>query len=244
MPALLSSSASAARRRGGCHAWQAWQTLHPPKRGAFWRRPRVHIGFFKSWTRNNLNLRVKERILQIFKDSSVAKHDFKLYITGAPPAVAGLQVHPAPDTSHARWRMTANFMPVHADLLHQVIHFLCALAGPRDSSWLQGATCACRIPGSSPCIVAAARRALAGRRAGNAGILGLPHGRARARHRPASGLLHLRRAARGQPLLCARPGRGGGWLPVLCMCGAAATYQSWLHGPVSLKAATVPVRNE
>ena len=63
--------------------YQAWQTLHPPKRGAFWRRPRVHIGFHKSWTRNGLNLRVKQRIVEIFKSSHVAKQDFKLYITGA-----------------------------------------------------------------------------------------------------------------------------------------------------------------
>jgi hypothetical protein len=78
---------------------QAWQTLHPPKRGAFWRRPRVHIGFLKSWTRAGLNCRVKERILQIFKASPVAKQDFKLYITGAdiPLAVSSNWDHPALD---------------------------------------------------------------------------------------------------------------------------------------------------
>ncbi len=61
---------------------QAWQTLHPPKRGRRGRRPCCHIGFHKSWTANGLNVRVKERIISILKGSDMAAEDVRLYVTG------------------------------------------------------------------------------------------------------------------------------------------------------------------
>lgn len=63
-------------------ALQAWQTMHPPKRGPRWRRPRVHIGFHKSWTKNGLNLRVKERVCAILYSGQIDLQHAKLYVTG------------------------------------------------------------------------------------------------------------------------------------------------------------------
>jgi hypothetical protein len=62
---------------------QAWQTVHLPKRGSRWQQPKVHIGFYKSWRKNNLYLRVKQRIITILNSQDVDKHNVKLYVTGA-----------------------------------------------------------------------------------------------------------------------------------------------------------------
>ena len=68
---------------------QAWQTIHPPRRGRGLRRPKVHIGFHKSWVANDLHLRIKERVMEIIKDH---KGTTKLYITGELPLSCGLSV--------------------------------------------------------------------------------------------------------------------------------------------------------
>lgn len=67
---------------GHCAA-QAWQTVHPPARGTLISKPRVHIGFWRSWTANDLAKRVKQRVVEILKSGGVDKKDVKLYITGA-----------------------------------------------------------------------------------------------------------------------------------------------------------------
>ena len=64
---------------GGTNAEQAWQTIHPPRRGRGLRRPKVHIGFHKSWIANDLDQKVKERVMEIIKDH---KGTTKMYITG------------------------------------------------------------------------------------------------------------------------------------------------------------------
>ena len=46
---------------------QTWRTLHPPKRGRWGRRPLVHTGFLKSWTRNGLNASALDRLFQILR---------------------------------------------------------------------------------------------------------------------------------------------------------------------------------
>ncbi|CAL5228580.1 g11739 [Coccomyxa viridis] len=48
---------------------QAWRVVHPPKRGRYGRRPLVHSGFNRSWTKNNLNGRVIDRVLQIVREA-------------------------------------------------------------------------------------------------------------------------------------------------------------------------------
>ncbi len=44
---------------------QAWRQVHPPKRGRWGQRPLCHMGFLKSWMRNDLNLRVTERVVSL-----------------------------------------------------------------------------------------------------------------------------------------------------------------------------------
>ena len=70
---------------------QAWQTIHPPRRGRGLRRPKVHIGFHKSWVANDLHLRIKERVMDIIKDH---KGTTKLYITGESPFRPGISPVP------------------------------------------------------------------------------------------------------------------------------------------------------
>lgn len=40
---------------------------HPPKRGRFYKRPKVHAGFLKAWGTNGLSERVMKRIKSIFE---------------------------------------------------------------------------------------------------------------------------------------------------------------------------------
>ncbi|EIE21257.1 alpha/beta-hydrolase [Coccomyxa subellipsoidea C-169] len=62
---------------------QAWQIAHPPARGFVFRhRPRVHLGFWKSWTANGLNKRVCQRIMSILRSPDVDSERVKVYITG------------------------------------------------------------------------------------------------------------------------------------------------------------------
>jgi len=56
--------------------------VHPPARGSCVSRPRVHIGFHRSWTTNDLNSRVNTRIVEILKSGGADRKDVKLYITG------------------------------------------------------------------------------------------------------------------------------------------------------------------
>lgn len=52
------------------NAWadvQVWLSVHPPKRGSAWRRPRVHSGFLAAWVANGLHGRVLERLKAIFQ---------------------------------------------------------------------------------------------------------------------------------------------------------------------------------
>ena len=53
--------------------------IHPPRRGRGLRRPKVHIGFHKSWIANDLDKKVKERVMEIIKDHNGTT---KMYITG------------------------------------------------------------------------------------------------------------------------------------------------------------------
>ena len=61
---------------------QAWRTVHPPKRGHYGRRPLVHLGFNKSWTRNDLNLRVVDRVLEILGRPDVDAANVRVLVTG------------------------------------------------------------------------------------------------------------------------------------------------------------------
>ncbi|CAL5228579.1 g11737 [Coccomyxa viridis] len=64
---------------------QAWRVTHPPRRGRCWRRPLVHSGFLKSWTRNAFNTRVIERVLQIIREAPSGKtpdNPFRVIVTG------------------------------------------------------------------------------------------------------------------------------------------------------------------
>ena len=45
---------------------------HPPKRGRFYKRPKVHAGFLKAWRANGLDRRVMNRIKAIFKTPGIA----------------------------------------------------------------------------------------------------------------------------------------------------------------------------
>jgi len=63
-------------------AAQAWQTVHPPARGSCVSRPRVHIGFHRSWTTNDLNSRVNTRIVEILKSGGADRKDVKLFTIG------------------------------------------------------------------------------------------------------------------------------------------------------------------
>jgi hypothetical protein len=57
--------------------------VHPPKRGRFGARPLVHLGFNKSWTRNSLNVRVVNRVMEIIRSPDVDSDKVIVYITGA-----------------------------------------------------------------------------------------------------------------------------------------------------------------
>lgn len=50
---------------------QVWMSDHPPKRGRFYKRPKVHAGFLKAWRANGLDRRVMNRIKAIFKTPGV-----------------------------------------------------------------------------------------------------------------------------------------------------------------------------
>lgn len=82
--------------RETCRAFpheQAWQTIHPPRRGKGLRRPKVHIGFHKSWTANDLHIRVRERVMELIKGH---KGTTKMYITGEPLSVNITITHAVP----------------------------------------------------------------------------------------------------------------------------------------------------
>ena len=102
-------------KRGVCLPEQAWQTIHPPRRGRGLRRPKVHIGFHKSWVANDLHLRIKERVMEIIKDH---KGTTKLYITGK--SLLRPCISPVPVSSH----------PVHVEptegawMTNQLLHLL------------------------------------------------------------------------------------------------------------------------
>ena len=53
---------------------QAWRVVHPPRRGSYGWRPLVHSGFNNSWTKNGLNCRVIDRVLQIIAESQASIH--------------------------------------------------------------------------------------------------------------------------------------------------------------------------
>ena len=53
---------------------QAWRVVHPPRRGRYGWRPLVHSGFNNSWTKNGLNCRVVDRVLQIIAESQASIH--------------------------------------------------------------------------------------------------------------------------------------------------------------------------
>ena len=53
---------------------QAWRVVHPPRRGRYGWRPLVHSGFNKAWTKNGLNCRVIDRVLQIIAESQASIH--------------------------------------------------------------------------------------------------------------------------------------------------------------------------
>ena len=46
--------------------------VHPPRRGRYGWRPLVHSGFNNSWTKNGLNCRVIDRVLQIIAESQAS----------------------------------------------------------------------------------------------------------------------------------------------------------------------------
>ncbi|KAK9802002.1 hypothetical protein WJX73_009255 [Symbiochloris irregularis] len=52
---------------------QAWQMVHPPRRGTWWNgtRPCVHRGFLQSWTANDLNKRLIARIKDVISEAAL-----------------------------------------------------------------------------------------------------------------------------------------------------------------------------
>ena len=59
---------------------------HPPKRGSSWlgTRPRVHLGFLRSWRTNGLNERVLEHIRELVDGQQMDIGLVNVYITGVP----------------------------------------------------------------------------------------------------------------------------------------------------------------
>ncbi|KAK9813862.1 hypothetical protein WJX73_002319 [Symbiochloris irregularis] len=67
------------------NAWsdlQAYPTLHLPKRGNCFARPKVHKGFQKCWRRNNFHETVKARIVEMLKSGELEEGHVKFYVTG------------------------------------------------------------------------------------------------------------------------------------------------------------------
>ena len=75
---------------------QAYPTIHMPRRGKFWARPKVHMGFQKCWMRNSFNEAVKSRIVSLLNSGELEKGKVQFYVTGqlmlSSPA-AGLASH-------------------------------------------------------------------------------------------------------------------------------------------------------
>ena len=63
---------------------QAWRTIHEPKRGVPFFRPKVHSGFDKAWRRNRFDLRIMKRLEEIYKANEVNPDDVRFLITGNP----------------------------------------------------------------------------------------------------------------------------------------------------------------
>ena len=57
------------RAHCSCAHVQAWRVVHPPRRGRYGWRPLVHSGFNNSWTKNGLNCRIIDRVLQIIAEA-------------------------------------------------------------------------------------------------------------------------------------------------------------------------------
>lgn len=51
---------------------QAWQLVHPPKRGSWWlgTQPCVHKGFLRSYTANSLNKRLINRVVEVVREAA------------------------------------------------------------------------------------------------------------------------------------------------------------------------------
>jgi hypothetical protein len=96
---------------------QAWRTVHPPPRGSWGHRPLAHVGFLKSWTRNDLNVKVTERVLRLLQtDCKCGGGAFiRVIVTG--DAWPGTPPHESNDISwslqmeagaHAEWSFVSN----------------------------------------------------------------------------------------------------------------------------------------
>ena len=63
---------------------QAYPTVHLPKRGKCWARPKVHMGFQKCWMRNGFSTAVQDRIVSLLDSGELEKGRTKIYVTDEP----------------------------------------------------------------------------------------------------------------------------------------------------------------
>ncbi|BDA45990.1 probable lipase [Coccomyxa sp. Obi] len=63
---------------------KAWQTDHIPRRGRWWlgRRPKVHKGFWRSWSAHGVADRVLDFLGSLLADSKLAPANRHVYLTG------------------------------------------------------------------------------------------------------------------------------------------------------------------
>lgn len=69
---------------------QAWRTDHLPRRGTFWRRPKIHSGFSKAWRNNGLNDTIFNKLKELFTSGQVDRLNYRVYVTGLtllPPSI-------------------------------------------------------------------------------------------------------------------------------------------------------------
>ena len=73
---------------------QAWRVVHPPRRGRYGWRPLVHSGFNKAWTKNGLNRRIIDRVLQIIAESQASIKSEKPFVVLTTGTVMSPCVYP------------------------------------------------------------------------------------------------------------------------------------------------------
>lgn len=64
---------------------QAWQVPHPPCRGSWFFRPRVHSGFLKSWIVNDFHSKVVKLVHNCVYNECSDETRVKILVTGDVP---------------------------------------------------------------------------------------------------------------------------------------------------------------